>query len=212
MWGHSSTFGLETPAPHCSVKHWWCCQRCWSCSMSAWGTCHPAHTTPVVPQARWQGEMWLLLVALCLAQGLGDAVLCVGPRHDNPEQFMNIVSAGESSLPCGVGTKSFLKDQLGCPHPLSWCLHPWGPRGPGHIPPCCAGCSASWSLPCSFVIGVTPLPPPARGTVWPLGRPWGSRHHLCLSERLFHSENLFMSPGDGQITSHILPLHRWKRL
>ncbi|XP_054687783.1 lipase member M-like [Grus americana] len=34
--------------------------------------------------------MWQLLVALCLAQGLGDAVLCTGASHDNPEQFMNI--------------------------------------------------------------------------------------------------------------------------
>ncbi|GAB0192557.1 lipase member M-like [Grus japonensis] len=34
--------------------------------------------------------MWQLLVALCLAQGLGDVVLCTGASHDNPEQFMNI--------------------------------------------------------------------------------------------------------------------------
>ncbi|KAM7102953.1 putative lysosomal acid lipase/cholesteryl ester hydrolase [Ciconia maguari] len=34
--------------------------------------------------------MWLLLVALCLAQGLADAVPCTGASHDNPEQFMNI--------------------------------------------------------------------------------------------------------------------------
>lgn len=61
--------------------------------MSAWGTCHPAHTTPVVPQARWRGEMWPLLVALCLAQGLEDAI----PDSEvfyNPETFMNIVSTG----------------------------------------------------------------------------------------------------------------------
>ncbi|KAM6203816.1 lipase member M-like [Sarcoramphus papa] len=34
--------------------------------------------------------MWLLLVALCLAQGLGSAVPCMGASHDNPEQFMDI--------------------------------------------------------------------------------------------------------------------------
>ncbi|KAK4821213.1 hypothetical protein QYF61_015781 [Mycteria americana] len=34
--------------------------------------------------------MWLLLVALCLAQGLGDAIPRAGASHDNPEQFMNI--------------------------------------------------------------------------------------------------------------------------
>ncbi|XP_075010151.1 lipase member M-like [Calonectris borealis] len=34
--------------------------------------------------------MWLLLVALCLAQGLGDALLCMGASRVNPEQFMNI--------------------------------------------------------------------------------------------------------------------------
>ncbi|XP_076194286.1 lipase member M-like [Aptenodytes patagonicus] len=34
--------------------------------------------------------MWLLLVALCLAQGLGNAIPCAGVSHDNPEQFMNI--------------------------------------------------------------------------------------------------------------------------
>ncbi|XP_064320615.1 lipase member M isoform X2 [Phalacrocorax carbo] len=34
--------------------------------------------------------MWLLLVALCLAQGLGDAIPLAGVSHDNPEQSMNI--------------------------------------------------------------------------------------------------------------------------
>ncbi|KAK4821207.1 hypothetical protein QYF61_015775 [Mycteria americana] len=61
--------------------------------------------------------MWLLLVALCLAQGLGDAVPCTGASHDNPEQFMNIVSAG--------GVQAF----------------PWGvpevlPKGPIGLSPC----------------------------------------------------------------------------
>uniref|UniRef100_A0A8C0BQZ0 Lipase n=1 Tax=Buteo japonicus TaxID=224669 RepID=A0A8C0BQZ0_9AVES len=34
--------------------------------------------------------MWLLLVALCLAQGLGGAVPHAGVSHGNPERFMNI--------------------------------------------------------------------------------------------------------------------------
>ncbi|XP_010154419.1 PREDICTED: lipase member N-like, partial [Eurypyga helias] len=38
----------------------------------------------------WRGEMWLLLVALCLAQGLGSAAPRAGVIHDNPEQSMNI--------------------------------------------------------------------------------------------------------------------------
>uniref|UniRef100_A0A8D0KXE3 Partial AB-hydrolase lipase domain-containing protein n=1 Tax=Strix occidentalis caurina TaxID=311401 RepID=A0A8D0KXE3_STROC len=35
-------------------------------------------------------EMWLLLVALCLAQGLGNAIPRTEVSHQNPEQFMNI--------------------------------------------------------------------------------------------------------------------------
>ena len=48
--------------------------------------------------------MWLLLVTLCLAQGLGGAVPCMGASHDNPEQFMDIVSArgGVQASPGGV--------------------------------------------------------------------------------------------------------------
>ncbi|XP_014737713.1 PREDICTED: lipase member N-like [Sturnus vulgaris] len=44
---------------------------------------------PIVPQVLRTGEMWLLLVALCLAQGLEDAI----PDSEvfyNPETFMNI--------------------------------------------------------------------------------------------------------------------------
>lgn len=37
--------------------------------------------------------MWLLLVALCLAQGLQDVIQDAEVSH-NPEAFMNIVSAG----------------------------------------------------------------------------------------------------------------------
>uniref|UniRef100_A0A663LPH6 Lipase n=1 Tax=Athene cunicularia TaxID=194338 RepID=A0A663LPH6_ATHCN len=53
-------------------------------------THHPAHTNPIIPQVLQRGEMWLLLVALCLAQGLGDAIPSTEVSHQNPEQFMNI--------------------------------------------------------------------------------------------------------------------------
>lgn len=46
--------------------------------------------------------MWWLLVALCLDQGLGNTIACTGVSHDNPEQFMNIVSAdGVQASPRG---------------------------------------------------------------------------------------------------------------
>ncbi|KAM6264781.1 LOW QUALITY PROTEIN: putative lysosomal acid lipase/cholesteryl ester hydrolase [Spheniscus humboldti] len=38
----------------------------------------------------WRHEMWQLLVALCLDQGLGDTIACTGVSHDNSEQFRNI--------------------------------------------------------------------------------------------------------------------------
>jgi len=41
--------------------------------------------------------MWLLLVALGLAQGLADAIPRGELSHKNPEQFMNIVSAAGKS-------------------------------------------------------------------------------------------------------------------
>lgn len=48
---------------------------------------------PLIPQVLQTGEMWLLLGALCLAQGLEDAIPGAETFH-NPERFMNIVSAG----------------------------------------------------------------------------------------------------------------------
>lgn len=52
----------------------------------------PCSSSPVIPQVLQVGEMWLLLLALCLAQGLEDATPDVELFH-NPERFMNIVSA-----------------------------------------------------------------------------------------------------------------------
>lgn len=59
-----------------------------------WHTHHPAHANAAIPQALQRAEMLLLLVALCLTQGLGGAVPHAGASHGNPERFMNIVSAG----------------------------------------------------------------------------------------------------------------------
>uniref|UniRef100_A0A674H212 Lipase n=1 Tax=Taeniopygia guttata TaxID=59729 RepID=A0A674H212_TAEGU len=44
---------------------------------------------PLIPQVLQTGEMWLLLGALCLAQGLEDAIPGAEMFH-NPESFMNI--------------------------------------------------------------------------------------------------------------------------
>lgn len=69
--------------------------------------------------------MWLLLVALCLAQGLEDAI----PGDEefyNPERSMNIVSASPWVCP-----KSFPRDELGSPLPCicTWSLGgAWGIR------------------------------------------------------------------------------------
>lgn len=65
----------------------------WVSASSSW----PAHTSPIIPQS---GEMWLLLlVALGLAQGLHGAALHGRVSRNNPEQFMNIVSAAGQSPP-----------------------------------------------------------------------------------------------------------------
>lgn len=130
----------------------------WCCSWHGWGSKHPkrvagigstasnagtsqhflvtqcshhhAHVNPFISQALQRGKMWLLLVALCLAQGLGNAIPRTGASHDNPEQFMNIVSARGSNpplmrpgLPQVVCPKSSPRDQLGSPHPFPWHLH-----------------------------------------------------------------------------------------
>lgn len=68
--------------------------RCWGCSVP----CAPGAPTalliqPCCPQVLCTGGMCLLLVALCLAQGLEDAIPDAEVVH-NPEAFMNIVSAG----------------------------------------------------------------------------------------------------------------------
>lgn len=68
-----------------------------------WHTHHPAHANAAIPQALQRAEMLLLLVALCLTQGLGGAVPHAGASHGNPERFMNIVSAGGGKpTPCGT--------------------------------------------------------------------------------------------------------------
>uniref|UniRef100_A0A8C8BJA9 Partial AB-hydrolase lipase domain-containing protein n=1 Tax=Otus sunia TaxID=257818 RepID=A0A8C8BJA9_9STRI len=59
----------------------------WSCLQH---THHLAHTNHVILQVLQRGEMWLLLLVLCLAQGLGDAIPHIEVSHQNPEQFMNI--------------------------------------------------------------------------------------------------------------------------
>lgn len=67
--------------------------RFWGCTVFLEPLEHPqpCSSCPVIPQVLWTGEMWLLLVALCLAQGLEGA----GAIY-NPERFMNIVSAGRA--------------------------------------------------------------------------------------------------------------------
>lgn len=103
-----------------------------------WRTHHHAHANPIISQVLQRGEMWLLLVALCLSQGLGNAVPHARVSHDNPEQFMNIVSARGSNLPLvGPGLPQVVcpkfspGDQLGSTCPLPWHLHLGSARGLG---------------------------------------------------------------------------------
>lgn len=67
-----------------------------------WSSHSPAHPALLSPQVLQTGEMWLLLMALCLAQGLEDAIPDAGVVY-NPERSMNIVSAGVAPhFPMGV--------------------------------------------------------------------------------------------------------------
>ncbi|KAI1231580.1 hypothetical protein IHE44_0007651 [Lamprotornis superbus] len=65
--------------------------RCWGCTVFPVPLEHPepCSSSPIVPQMLRTGEMWLLLVALCLAQGLKDAIPGAEVFY-NPEMFMNI--------------------------------------------------------------------------------------------------------------------------
>lgn len=162
-----------------------------------WHAHHPAHANAALPQALQRPEMWLLLVALCLAQGLGGAVPHAGVSHGNPERFMNIVSVrGGKHIPMGPGLpqavcpKSFPRDQMGCPHPLPWRLR-LGSAGSGGLgapraSSICMGVThfmtSAWSS--SNVDGPSGLVSAGRGDTreggWQewvlLGQVWGDGH------------------------------------
>lgn len=89
--------GLQTPARCGSLRLW----LCWGCPVFLVPLEHPqpCPASPAVPQVLRTGEMWLLLAALCLAQGLEDAIPGAEEIR-NPERFMNIVSAGRATTPC----------------------------------------------------------------------------------------------------------------
>lgn len=89
--------GLQTPARCGSLRLW----LCWGCTVFLVPLEHPqpCPASPAVPQVLRTGEMWLLLAALCLAQGLEDAIPGAEEIR-NPERFMNIVSAGRATTPC----------------------------------------------------------------------------------------------------------------
>lgn len=163
-----------------------------------WHTHHPAHANAAIPQALQRAEMLLLLVALCLTQGLGGAVPHAGASHGNPERFMNIVSAGGGANPPPVGPglpqavcpKSFPRDQMGSPHPLPWRLHLGSAGGGGLGAPrafsICMGVThfmtSAWSS--SNVDGPSGLVSAGRGDTreggWQewvlLGQVWGEGH------------------------------------